>query len=390
MAHRRRRHARVSLRKQAQRQAQQELQPGLNAIQTEQQQYDEKQAQRQQSSRDFAAALAKIMGQAAPQTQAAYHDAAGATAAFSKGFSGALQGIAGQENANLSDTLAKAGIKGAPAADALGHIGDSSNVLYGTTGFMPASALEREGAAFTAAASMQPQTALGMGEQNVRQLQLDQKDQDQQYANLLSQERGKLPELARQILQDMLQQRQQEESLAIQQGYLGNSTRSATVNATGVDPVTGSPKPGYYVTKDGHVVPDGYVVRNGRVVRDPGANGPKSGPLANFDSDIAHANDNIYSSAQDLVKTIKNTGPLAGLPGHPASHTHAPPFAAASKQLFNEYKYLLRGVPRKAQPRAKRMLVATIRHALIAAGIRPSGRRHRPQPSRASHPGQNP
>lgn len=386
--HGHRRRARVSLRKQARREAQRELQPGINAIQTQQQQFDEKQAQKQQAAQEFSKALAQIMGQAAPRTQTAYHDAAGATAGFAKGFSGALDDVAGQENASLGSTLAKAGISGAPAADALGHIGDASNVLYGTSGYMPASALEREGAAFTAAASMQPQTALGMGERSVRQLQLDQKDQDQQYANLLAQERGKLPDLARQILNDMLQRQQQEESLAIQQGYLGNSTRAATANATGIDPVTGSPKPGYYVTKDGHVVPDGYVMRHGRVVRDSSSS--KTGPLADFDSHIASANDNIYSSAKDLVKVVKNTGPLAGLPGHPATRTQMPAFAAASKELFNEYKYLLRGVPRKAQPRAKRMLVATIRHALISAGIRPSGRRHRPQPSRASHPGQNP
>lgn len=389
MAHGHRRRTRVSLRKQAQREARREIQPNLDALTADQQHYDEEQARRQDSSRSFAQALAQIMGKAAPQTQDAYHQAAGADAAFAKGFSGALSGIAGQENSSLSDTLAKAGISGAPAADALGHIGDFSNLLYGTSGFLPGSALEREGAAFTAAASMQPQTALGMGEANVRQLQLDQKDQDFKYAQELAQQRGQIPQLARQILSDMLNQRQQEESLAIQQGYLGNANRAAEINATGVDPVTGSPKPGYYVTKGGRVVPDGYVVRNGRVVRDPSASGAKSGPLAEFDKSIAQANDNIYSSAQDLVKTIKNTGPLAGLPGHPASHTHAPAFGIAAKQLFNEYKYLLRGVPRKAQPRAKRMLVATIRHALIAAGIKP-GRRRGPQPSRANRPRQQP
>lgn len=390
MAHKHRRRARVSLRKQAQRQARQEEQPILKAIAADQQHYDEQQAQRMESSSNFAQALAKLMGQAAPQTQEAYQQAAGADASFAKGFSGALAGIAGKENASLSDTLAKAGISGASAADALGHVGDSSDVLYGTTGFLPGSALEREGAAFTAAAAQKPQMALGLGLQNVRQLQLDQKDADYKYAQELAQERGKIPALARQILDDMLNQRRQDQSLAIQEGYLGNSTRAATINATGVDPVTGSPKPGYYVTKDGRVVPDGYVVKNGRVVRDPGANGPKTGPLAGFDHDIAQANDNIYSSAKDLVKTVKSNDPRAGLPGFPATRTNAPAFAVASKTLFNEYKYLLRGVPRKAQPRAKRMLVQTIRHALIAAGIKPTKRGRHGQPSRATHPGQNP
>lgn len=389
MANRHRR-TRVSLRKQAQREARREIQPNIDAVTADQQHYDEQQAKRMESSSDFAQALARLMGQAAPQTQTAYKDAAGATAAFAKGFSGALQDVAGKESAGLSDTLAKAGISGAPAADALAHVGDSSDQLYGQTGYLPGSALEREGAAFTAAAAQKPQMALGLGLQNVRQLQNDQKDQDWKYEQELAQQRGQIPQLARQILADMLNRRQQEASLAIQQGYLGNANRAADINATGVDPVTGSPKPGYYVTKGGRVVPDGYVVRHGRVVRDPGANGPKSGPLADFDRNIASANDNIYSSAQDLVKTVKNTGPLAGLPGHPVSHTHAPAFGIAAKQLFNEYKYLLRGVPRRAQPRAKRMLVATIRHALIAAGIHPSGRRHRNQPSRPAGPGQNP
>lgn len=339
--------------------------PVLSALKGQQAQYDKQEAQRETNAQGFAEALGEMLKGVGPATQSAYSNAGGATAGFAKGFSDAEQHMAENEGASLQSFLDKAGIPQEAAAGALGKIGGTGDVLYGLSGYEPASNLEREGAAFTSAANALPAYAAGLGEQNVHQLQNAAATQDQQFEQQIANERGKIPSLANQLLQQMLNREQQQESIDIQKAYLGNSTRAAQETATGVDPVTGQAKPGYYVTKSGSVLPDGYVMKGGHPVRLSTRKG------YNINDALSSAQPHIYTSAKDLVKTVKNTGPLAGLSGHPATIEQKPPFAKAAKELFNEYKYLLRQVPRSKQPSAKRLLNQTIREALAAAGIVP-------------------
>lgn len=362
--------------------------PALGAISLGQHQYDAQEAQRETNAQGFAQALGEMLKSQGPATQTAYENASGATAGFAKGFSDAEQHLANTENASLGTFLGKMGIPQAAADTALAKTGaktgGTSDVLYGLSGYQPASSLEREGAGFTAAANQLPAYAAGLGEQSVNQLRNTAKDQDAQFESQLATERGKIPSLARQILNDMVSQKQQEESMAIQQAYLGNSTRSAAANATGVDPVTGSTKPGYYKDKKGHVLPDGYVMRNGHPVR---LSTRSKNAGYNFDDAMSKSQSHIYDAAKGFVTTTKSTDPLAGLPGHPATVTQKPDYAKAARQLFNEYKYLLRQVPRGKRPAAKRLLNQTIREALAAAGIAPSV--EPPQVLLPQHPGPN-
>lgn len=379
-----------SLNIQALRQAQAMEKPALGAISLGQHQYDAQEAQRETNAQGFAQALAEMLKSQGPATQTAYQNASGATAGFAKGFSDAEQHLADTENASLGSFLDKMGIPKAAADTALAKTGattgGTSDVLYGLSGYQPASNLEREGAAFTAAANHLPAYAAGLGEENVNQLQNSAKEQDAQFEQQLAAERGKIPSLARQILNDMLSRQQQQESMDIQRAYLENSTRSAVANVTGVDPVTGTTKPGYYKDKSGHVLPDGYVMRHGHPVRLSTAQ-KKGAAGYDFNKELGSANDNIYSDAKGLVTTTKSTDPLAGLPGHPATVVQKPSYAQAARQLFNEYKYLLRQVPRGKRPKAKRLLNQTIREALAAAGITPSV--EPPQVLEPTHPGPN-
>lgn len=368
------------------RYARQSEAPVLHAIRGAQGQYDAAQSAREQNAEGFAQALAKMLGGIGPATGAAYDHAAGATAGFGKGFSDAEQHIADTEGATLGSFLDKAGIPQEAAHAALGHVGGTSDVLYGLTGYIPGSNLEREGAAFTAAANQLPAYAAGLGEQNLAQLETARQKQDQTYEQELQAERAKIPSLANQLLQQMITNGRANQSLAIQQQYLGQSSRRNQISATGVDPVTHQAKPGYYKDKSGRVLPDGYVWRNGHPVRQSSSRKGSGG--YDYGGALTQASPHINKAASDLITVQKSSDPLAGLPGHPATVTTHPPYAQAARQLFMQFRYLLRQVPAKRRPAAKRQLTAAIRDALYAAGITPPGPSnnvHQPD-----HPGVNP
>lgn len=357
-----------SIAAQAMRQAQLMERPIISGIKGERDSYDTHEAQRETNAQGFAQALGEMLKGAGPATEQAYTNAAGATAGFAKGFSDAEQHQAENETSSMGDFLAKAGITGDAAKQALGKIGGTSDVLYGTSGYSPASALEREGAAFTSAAHQLPGEAVGMGEQSLSQLRGAAATQDQNFEQQIANERGKIPTLANQLLQQILSREQQQQSIDIQRGYLGNANRASQISATGVDPVTGSVKPGYYTDRNGRVLPDGYVFRNGHPVRL--STSKKAG--YNLDKAMSTTQPKIFTAAKGLVTTEKSTDPLAGIdPNHPATVTVKPPYAKAAKQLFDEYKYVLRQVPRSKQAKAKRLLNQVIREALSAAGITP-------------------
>jgi hypothetical protein len=108
-----------------------------------------------------ARAVADYNRSIAPQVEGAYAGAAERTAAFGKGFADGMrmveQGSAGEANALLAKHGSPQQV-GAPSA------GDP---LYATGGYIPATTLNREGAAFTSAAAMLPATAMGVGQQQV-------------------------------------------------------------------------------------------------------------------------------------------------------------------------------------------------------------------------------
>lgn len=346
--------------------AQEQEKPVLDALEAQRKQIAGDNAQRAKNAAGFSTALAELLKGIGPATEQTYQNAAGATGAFAKGFSDATQHLAENENASLTDVLKTAGLSDDQIAHATSQIGDTSDVLYGLGGYIPASGLEREGAAFTAAAQQLPAMAGGLGIQTQAILGKQASDQDAEFAQQLSSERGKIPAAARQILNDMISQANAQRSLDIQEAYLGNTQRATTASVTGIDPVTGMTKPGYHVDQ-----------KSGRVVKDA-TPGTSSKAAAKRESAFAQAQQSIFDDAQGLAKPMSLDDQIAWVAAHPgkklaeAPKTHAPAYAAASKQLFDKYKYLLKFASRSGQAALKRRLNAIIRDALAAQGIHPT------------------
>lgn len=107
-------------------------------------------------------ALAQINAKIGPQISQAYGDAANATANYAKGYSADTQNSVNADAAANAATLAKVS-GGVGATPAPANIAD---VIFGTSGKIPADALQQQGAAFRSAADFLPATARGLGEQD--------------------------------------------------------------------------------------------------------------------------------------------------------------------------------------------------------------------------------
>lgn len=112
----------------------------------------------------FSKAAAQLTGNAPGQISAAYGSAARDTAAFAKGFSDAMAGLQGQAAGDANAAIARAG--GEPG-QMINPTAAASNVLFGTGGYIPASTLEREGAAFSAQAAGVPKAILARGREDI-------------------------------------------------------------------------------------------------------------------------------------------------------------------------------------------------------------------------------
>lgn len=300
--------------------------PNIRAILGARGQYDNQVAQGEANARGFALAVAKLLKGIGPEVRRGYSNAADTTASFAKGFSDAEQHRAANENASLGSFLQKAGVPPEVAAKALAHTGGTADVLYGTSGYGPAAALQHEGAAFGAAADQLPQEALSLGNETAMKLAGDQATQDQKYAQMVAGERGKASDRALSILSGM------------------------GLNAVG------GPKPGYYVDKKGNVLPDGYIWRGGHPVR----------------SSSAQAKSLAQTLAPEQPKINEAAAKFMAAPGIPyPQYAGKNAYGKASKTLFTEYRYLLRGVPRGRQSAAKKLLNNMIRDALVSVGIKP-------------------
>lgn len=178
--------------------------PQRQAIERERQLAQERAQARAQTLRGFGQAQAEFLEGIAPRTEQTYQAAAGATSAFGKGFSDglkmALGESAGEANALLEQQGSPQRVEGGEGA---------ADVLYGLGGFIPASTLNREGAAFTAAAQRLPATQIGVsGQQAARALAEGEQEQEvfgQQLIDLAAQ----IPSLQAQTVQRLLEFQEQ-------------------------------------------------------------------------------------------------------------------------------------------------------------------------------------
>jgi hypothetical protein len=109
----------------------------------------------------FAKAAAAILSGVAPRVQQTYTNAANADAGYAHGLGSNVQQTIDQQAATQNDFLTK---MGTPTAG-LEHPADVGGTAYGLEGYIPATTLQREGAAFGSAAQMLPGDVLRQGQQ---------------------------------------------------------------------------------------------------------------------------------------------------------------------------------------------------------------------------------
>jgi len=114
-----------------------------------------------QQQMGFAKAASALLTGIAPRVQDTYSNAANADAGYARGLGNNVQADVNQRSAADNAFLKS---MGTPSAG-LEHPADVGGTTYGLEGYIPATTLQREGAAFGSAAQMLPQQALRQGEQ---------------------------------------------------------------------------------------------------------------------------------------------------------------------------------------------------------------------------------
>jgi hypothetical protein len=213
--------------------------PAKTSLEAQRQQALAEAAARQQAIQGFAQAGAEQVAPIGGQVQAGYQDAAARTATYSKGFSVGMQ-LAQQGSADdINSFLAK---NGSPVGQQVQGNTGAADVLYGSTGFIPASGLEREGAAFGAAARQLPATMLGRGQQLQYESQRESQKTDREYLAELSKIEAERPGAVQKALLELkdaaLKERAQRvdeqiaiEKLGISKANLGLSAQRNQISA---------------------------------------------------------------------------------------------------------------------------------------------------------------
>jgi hypothetical protein len=194
---------------------------------------------RQQGIQGFSQAAAQQVAPIGGQVQAGYQEAAGRTAQYAKGLQIGQQ-LAEQRAAQETNSfLAK---NGSPEGQMVRSDSGAGGVLYGAGGYIPASGLEREGAAFGAAASMLPATMLGRGQQLQYESQQAAQKTDKEFLADLQAIEDKRPGAIQQALAELkdaaLKERAQRvdeqiaiEKLGISRAQLGLSGQRNQISA---------------------------------------------------------------------------------------------------------------------------------------------------------------
>lgn len=174
-----------------------------------QQASDQASQQNQTNITGLSSALGQLLSGIGPGVEKTYSDAADRQAAFAKGFSDAAQAAQGQRSADTSSFLQN--IVHAPdsqVSQVQGQVNPAGtgDTLYGLRGYIPASTLNEEGAAYTANAKMLPSIAESQGLQQLSKEQATQRATDAKFAQELGSISAKAPEYARQLTNDAFNQ----------------------------------------------------------------------------------------------------------------------------------------------------------------------------------------
>lgn len=217
-----------------------ELQPQIGSIQSQESQATTDATKAAQFEASLGQALGQILKSQGPATQSAYQTAGNDDAAYAKGYSGDLQDTATKSAQAVNDLLTSLGAPSGQQLDT-SKATDAANVLYGTTGDIPASALAREGAAFTAAANQQPATAVGQGLQNSADQIQAGRDQVTKLASDLATLEQTRPGLVNNALTQLQSTNQANAGLDQNQKLLGVTLAQDAENFPGTNIFTGLP-----------------------------------------------------------------------------------------------------------------------------------------------------
>lgn len=162
-----------------------------------------------QQANEVAKAIAQIAKEAGPATEQAYRTAGADQATFAKGYSDGMR-LKAQQNADQTNsTLRAIGVDDR----VVGAANKGADVAYGLGGVVPATAMSREGAAFTAAANNLPAYALMRGQYQAGQIQAGGAKQlsslEQDLRDLEAKRPGIIQQMLDQIERNQLQNRSQ-------------------------------------------------------------------------------------------------------------------------------------------------------------------------------------
>lgn len=149
-----------------------------------------------QAIQGFTQALATLLGQIAPHVSDAYNTAANTQGALGRGLSDAAQGAVAGAYKSGNDFAA---MMGAPAGS-VAATPDVGSYVYGANAYLPASTMNREGAAFASAAALAPRTAASSGLQDLMANLYAGTDADQKIAQQIADLEAKSPGLVQNAL----------------------------------------------------------------------------------------------------------------------------------------------------------------------------------------------
>lgn len=148
----------------------------LAALQSEQQASDRQAAARAAQIQGLTQAEANMLRTVGPAVDQTYKSASDDTSAYAKAYAMGAKASEDKAQAEANQLLAK---NNAPAGQMLRPSG-VDQVLYGTEGYIPASTLRAQGAAFSSAAHMMPQVAFGRGQMSLGAAQAETAERNQQ------------------------------------------------------------------------------------------------------------------------------------------------------------------------------------------------------------------
>ena len=357
----------------ANEQADRLITPEIDSINRERARSAESNTHLMENAKGIYASLAGLLGSVGPETAKIYGNASSEETAIGKGFADAQAAIQDGSATDLKSYLGSIGAPKEQIDQALAKVGGSgaADVVYGLGAAIPATQLNREGAAFSAAAAHLPAQAVGTGMEHLKMLLSDAMKGDASFADAITQAYAKRPGLVQDILKQMADDARAERALRIQEGYYGQSNVKTQAALTGTLP-DGTPT--YQAQQDAAKIAAGRKADRAKAVQ-ARERAFESARQSMFD-DVRRAAKPMTAKEKMAYAISHGITDLSKVPNTTAN------YAQLKKAIFNQYKGLLNYATRAGKAALKRRLNQMIDEALAAAGI------HKPvAPTRASRVG---